>query len=473
MLDQLACRRDPSPQRPSGHAPRNSHGSTDCRRRKTASPKKRSAILRWPSSLCKPWALTCWYDVVRDVFMVGAHELSDAIVTAGGPGPGIAPGHADAVEDLVRRPSPISAINTGATSCVNGSMILPVWDGTTRLNRWLTRYAHAPNDAYSQDVSRLLVVSRWHAPSIPAVSIASWSSWKARRTPAKRSLSGHSPRRNGTESCRMAWMARKHICVSSGPGWPSSPSCPVSRRRKKPGSSPFSRSMRTPISPSFRISKSSTSVGRCLSSTLNPEGDNTYLRGQTGNTRYLPIGVHNIDLKGFDASRIQLFAEALAFYRAHPDDWWQLSSGGEGLAQEVREERRERSPYEDDLAAWLRQRGLAPVRHGDGAEGGAGHGFEDRRLVAPVAEVGVGELQVRARVPPPVSTTPRCTMRSASGKGRERNMMPSAMLNVVVATATPRPTHAMATRATSGLRRRLRVAWRMSASREFIWFTSA
>ena len=52
-------------------------------------------------------------------------------------------------------------------------------------------------------------------------------------------------------------------------------------------------------------------------------------------------------------------------------------------------------------------------------------------------------------------------------------MMPSAMLNVVVATATPRPTQAMATRATSGLRRRLRVAWRMSASREFIWFTSA
>jgi hypothetical protein len=51
--------------------------------------------------------------------------------------------------------------------------------------------------------------------------------------------------------------------------------------------------------------------------------------------------------------REQLFAEALAYYRAHPADWWRLSSDGADAAQEAREERRQRSVYEDDLAAWL------------------------------------------------------------------------------------------------------------------------
>jgi predicted P-loop ATPase len=87
--------------------------------------------------------------------------------------------------------------------------------------------------------------------------------------------------------------------------------------------------------------------------TMNPEGDNTYLRGQTGNTRYLPIEVRDINLEGFEAVRSQLFAEALHYYRDHPDDWWQLSSDGAAGAAEVREERRQRSVYEDDLGNWL------------------------------------------------------------------------------------------------------------------------
>ena len=87
--------------------------------------------------------------------------------------------------------------------------------------------------------------------------------------------------------------------------------------------------------------------------TSNPEGDNTYLRGQTGNTRYLPIEVFRINVEGFQAVREQLFAEALQSYRAHLRDWWQLSSAAESMAQEAREARRQRSVYEDELADWL------------------------------------------------------------------------------------------------------------------------
>jgi predicted P-loop ATPase len=95
--------------------------------------------------------------------------------------------------------------------------------------------------------------------------------------------------------------------------------------------------------------------------TMNPEGENTYLKGQTGNTRYLPIAVHDIDVEGFEAIRTQLFAEALHYYQAHPDDWWQLSPEGETLVQEAREERRQPSVYEGSLRAWLEREQLKVV----------------------------------------------------------------------------------------------------------------
>jgi predicted P-loop ATPase len=91
--------------------------------------------------------------------------------------------------------------------------------------------------------------------------------------------------------------------------------------------------------------------------TVNPEGDNTYLRGQTGNTRYLPVPVRDINLEGFEQVRTQLFAEALQHYRDHPDTWWRLSSDGAAVAAEVREERRQRSVYKDDLGDWLERTG--------------------------------------------------------------------------------------------------------------------
>lgn len=77
-------------------------------------------------------------------------------------------------------------------------------------------------------------------------------------------------------------------------------------------------------------------------------------KGQTGNTRYLPIKTTGqIALDHFDACRLQLFAEALAVYSATRDTWWHRSEEAEMQAQEIREIRREASVYEDALRDWL------------------------------------------------------------------------------------------------------------------------
>src|SRR5262249_39885818 len=90
-----------------------------------------------------------------------------------------------------------------------------------------------------------------------------------------------------------------------------------------------------------------------LVGTLNPEGDKTFLRDQTGSTRYYPVAVTEINLEAVEALRDQLFAEALAYYRDHPTDWWRLTDEAEQEAREVRDNHRVRSIYEEALGNWL------------------------------------------------------------------------------------------------------------------------
>src|SRR5262249_29646415 len=65
-----------------------------------------------------------------------------------------------------------------------------------------------------------------------------------------------------------------------------------------------------------------------------------YLKGTTGNTRFLPIRVtKRIDVDGFLKVRDQLFAEALTVYQSGTA-WWQLSPEGAEAAKAERERRR-------------------------------------------------------------------------------------------------------------------------------------
>jgi putative DNA primase/helicase len=84
--------------------------------------------------------------------------------------------------------------------------------------------------------------------------------------------------------------------------------------------------------------------------------DESYLKGQTGNTRFLPIKTGPIDLDAFLHMRTQIFAEALQIYHAAPDTWWALSPDAVAQAEVERETRRVASVYEDSLADWLGQK---------------------------------------------------------------------------------------------------------------------
>lgn len=95
---------------------------------------------------------------------------------------------------------------------------------------------------------------------------------------------------------------------------------------------------------------------------IGTTNDESYLKGQTGNTRFLPVRVtQQIDLEGFGFIREQLFAEALAEYQSRPD-WWRMSYEASEEAKAEREHRRVVNVYEEDLSKWLEhERFIAPT----------------------------------------------------------------------------------------------------------------
>ena len=95
--------------------------------------------------------------------------------------------------------------------------------------------------------------------------------------------------------------------------------------------------------------------------------EESYLKGQSGNTRYLPLTLtHPIEIADFLAIREQLLAEALAYYWQHPKDWWALPEDALQEAQESREERRLPNVYEEPLQLWLDRERFAQAATGDG-----------------------------------------------------------------------------------------------------------
>ena len=85
--------------------------------------------------------------------------------------------------------------------------------------------------------------------------------------------------------------------------------------------------------------------------TVNPDEGIGYLKDQTGNRRFYPVECGSIDLSALLAARDQLWAEAAAAYR--DGEKWHLEGELAEAAREEQEKRREASPWEPLIAAWL------------------------------------------------------------------------------------------------------------------------
>jgi hypothetical protein len=312
----------------------------------------------------EPWkSQGCWYDLVRECHMVGGTPVKDGDDTAA----------AVLIEAATGTPVTKIALVGRALDHVCRSHerdLLCAWVDTLDtvpitdlLTTWLRTYAHVPQDvpdAYVADVSRIIVVGIIARILLPACQFRDVVILEGPENAGKSKLTKELA---GRDCYGQSW----HVGLSSGlenkEAHMMLEGALIAELEELAsyGKTEDNR-MKALITaeydsfvPKFSNKRANHPRRTVFLGTVNPEGDGTYFRGQTGNTRFLPITVQDIDIAGFLKIRTQLFAEAKAYVLAHEKDWWKLDCDEDARAE--REKRRLPSVYEGQaLRAWLARR---------------------------------------------------------------------------------------------------------------------
>lgn len=320
---------------------------------KGGQPKQTFANLVRLLEHCAPWSTTCWYDTLRELPMVGETPLTDH-------------GVKDAALVLGEREEvPITNLALVQAALVylcqqhqrdplqEFLATLPAWDGTERLTEWLSDHAHVPKTAYTMEVSRLLPVAMIARALDPGCQYRSVVIFEGPEDTGKSKLVKALAGAEWYRELSSGFEGKEAHMLLQGVWVAELAELAALRKTEEARLKSFITMQADDYVPKFSNLSVSRKRRTVFVGTHNPEGDGTFLRGQTGNTRFLPIAVQAVAVEDVLAIREQLLAEALVYYHAHPADWWQLSDEGASGALEAREDRRQASVFQEALGAWL------------------------------------------------------------------------------------------------------------------------
>jgi predicted P-loop ATPase len=228
---------------------------------------------------------------------------------------------------------------------------LPPWDGTPRLTTWLADIADLPPSDYLADTSRVLLVSMVARALCPGChyrfviilegpeAIGKSSLVRALATPDWFvELSIGLETKEAHMMLQGAWVAELADLDSM-------------TRTEETRMKAFITMREDSYIPKYSNFRQRTERRAIFVGTTN---DESYLKGLSGNTRYLPVRLeHPLDLAHFESIRPLLFAEALHYYHAHPETWWLFCDEAFETAKDAREQRRVIQVYEHPLYEWL------------------------------------------------------------------------------------------------------------------------
>ena len=220
-----------------------------------------------------------------------------------------------------------------------------VWDGTPRLDRWLSTYMGADDTDLNRAQGRLVLIAAVRRVRRPgSSSIRSWCSKgrKVRASPVQSRCSpvkGISPiRRSSTSMTTSRW----NCCEASG-----CMSVPSLRRSKSEVDHVKAFASRTedrgrPAYGRHVVKR----PRRCV--VFATTNNDRYLKSQTGDRRFWPVRTGRVDLDLLRRDRDQLFAEAahleaMGASLVLPSRLWDV-------ARMEQEKRQEADPWEDALA---------------------------------------------------------------------------------------------------------------------------
>jgi len=293
-----------------------------------------------------------WYDVIRGRAMCGQEQISKHLATAATEWFGGEMRLGISNLDLLKTCMEAQAMQTERDLLKEHLAALPEWDGEPRLESWLSDVTEAPDDPYTREISRRLPVSMIARALFPGCQYREVVILEGKENAGKShlvealattewyvSLSMNMESKDAHIMLHQFWMAELAELDSIS-------------RTEDSRMKAFVTMQHDAYVPKY--SNVSISIPRrtIFVGTTNDMG--AYLKGQTGNSRYLPLWIgKRVDRDALERDRDQIMAESMVHYHLRLADWWAMDATLEKRAQEERENRRERPVYEDPLNDWL------------------------------------------------------------------------------------------------------------------------
>ena len=239
---------------------------------------------------------------------------------------------------------------------------LPSWDGTPRLATWLCDTAGVTHDPYGQAVSRMLPLSMVARAMQPGCLYRYVVILEGPENTGKSSLVHALATDEWCVDLAQALESKESHMIIQGAWLAELPELDSLTRTEDSRLKAFITLKEDKWIPKYSNYPVTVPRRTIFVGTTNDQG---YLKGQTGNTRYLPLQTTAIDVDALLTIREQLFAEALHVYQASGAQWWVLPDDVHAEADRQREQRRVATVYESDLEEWLEERRFTE-HYGDG-----------------------------------------------------------------------------------------------------------
>lgn len=230
-----------------------------------------------------------------------------------------------------------------------------VWDGIPRLDLWLSTYCNSPDNRYTREIGKNTIIAACARVMEPGVQHDSMLVLEGPQGAGKsslcRALSGdwyvetiiHPSNKDTIQNMQGGWFLEMAEMDALRTHEASEMKVFITTRKDK---------IRLPYNAvSSIIPRQNVLIG-----SINPEANSGYLKDITGNRRFWPVAVGDIDLMGIAKDRPQLFAEAFTRYKKgenfHITDKEILA-----LAQGEQEKRVGSDVWEECVESWIAKNG--------------------------------------------------------------------------------------------------------------------
>jgi virulence-associated protein E len=314
-------------------------------------PKQTAANISLVLDHHHAWKDRLWFDVIRGRAMLDDTPLSDDVIMDVMRWLQIEERLPTTMHKLVERCVVATCHQHPRDLLQTMLYALPPWDQTPRLETWLMDIGGVSDTRYTRAVSHLLMVSMVARVMDPGCLyrfvVILEGPEEYRKSTLVEALCG----KDWYISLAIGLETKESHMMLQGAWVAEMPELDSLSRTEETRLKAFITMREDAYIPKYSNFRTQTPRRTIFVGTTNEE---SYLKGQTGNTRFLPLTLtHAVDMEAFHGMREQLLAEALQHYGQHTADWWEFPQEALEEARAMREARRMQNVYEDPLSDWL------------------------------------------------------------------------------------------------------------------------